>query len=154
METTLTWIVQVEFGRIVPLFKVTEVPPPTALTEAEAPQPVNVGAGGLARKTLVGRLSVSEACVNVRLESVLVITMLKRLVCPTHTVFGLKLLLTVGVPAGLTRSVALAGVVFVMITPPPSVAVKAPAGMVLIRLPSVVEVTLISTKQAPGFAPV
>lgn len=56
----MTVIVQVEFAAIVPLFKVTDVPPLTAVTEAEAPQPVNDGETGLARKRLVGRLSVSE----------------------------------------------------------------------------------------------
>ena len=56
----MTVIVQVEFAAIVPLFKVTEVPPLTAVREAEAPQPVNAGETGLARKRLAGRLSVSE----------------------------------------------------------------------------------------------
>ena len=61
----MTVIVQVEAGAIVPLFKATEVPPLTAATEAEPPHPVNVGETGLARKTLVGRVSVIEALVRV-----------------------------------------------------------------------------------------
>ena len=48
---------------------------------------------------------------------------------------------------------ALAGVVFVMFTPPP-VEVNAPAGIVLIRFPVVVEVTLIDTVHDPGVTPV
>jgi hypothetical protein len=153
LETTFTVIVHVEPGAIVPLFSVTELPPLTALKEAEPPQPVNVGETGLARKTLTGRLSVREAWVSVVLVSVFVITMVSWLVCPTHTVFGEKLLLTVGVPATSTRRVALAGVVFVIIMPPPSVAVNAPAGMVLMRFPGVVEVTSMDIVQDPGFAP-
>jgi hypothetical protein len=60
-EVTFTRIVQAEFGAIVPLFKVTDVPPLTAVNEAEPPHPVNVGETGLARKTSEGRLSTSEA---------------------------------------------------------------------------------------------
>ena len=54
-------MVQVEFGAIVPLFKVTEVPPLAAVSEAELPHPVNVGETGLARKTFAGKLSVRDA---------------------------------------------------------------------------------------------
>ena len=64
-DVTLTVIVQVEVGAIVPLFSVTDVPPLTAVNEAEPPHPVNVGETGLARKTLAGRLSTREAWVNV-----------------------------------------------------------------------------------------
>lgn len=149
---TFTRIVQVEFGAMVALFSVTVVPPLTALKEA-APQPVKVGETGLARKTLAGRLSVREAWVRATLKSVFVITIDNWLVCPTHTVFGEKLLLTVGVPGESMRSVALAGVVFVIVTPPPSVAVNAPAGIVLMRFPNVVEVTSIVTVHDPGVAP-
>jgi len=60
-DVTLTRIVQVEFGAMVALFRVTEVPPLTAVKEAEAPQPLKVEETGLARKTLAGRSSVSEA---------------------------------------------------------------------------------------------
>ena len=58
-------MVQVEPGAIVPLFSVTDVPPLTAVNEAEPPHPANVGETGLARKTLAGRLSTSEAWVKV-----------------------------------------------------------------------------------------
>ena len=54
-------MLQLEPGAIVPLFRVTDVPPLTAVNEAEPPHPVNVGETGLARKTLAGRLSTSEA---------------------------------------------------------------------------------------------
>ena len=58
-------IVQVELGVIVPLISDTDVPRLAAVNEAEAPQPVNVGETGLARKTSIGRLSVSETRVKV-----------------------------------------------------------------------------------------
>ena len=149
---TLTRIVQVEFGAMVALVNVTVVPPLTALNDAEAPQPVKVGETGLARETPEGRLSVMEAWVRVTVKSVFLITIDSWLVWPTHTVFGEKLLLTVGVPAYSTRSVALADSAFVIVTPPPSVAVNAPAGIVLMRFPTVVEVTSIDTVHDPGVA--
>jgi hypothetical protein len=58
---TLTVIVQVEFGAMVLLFKVTDVPPLTAVNEAEPPHPVKVGETGFAMKTFAGKLSVREA---------------------------------------------------------------------------------------------
>jgi hypothetical protein len=58
-------MVQVVPAGIEPLLRVTVVPPLAAVTEAEPPQPVNVGETGLARKTLAGRLSVREAWVRV-----------------------------------------------------------------------------------------
>src|SRR5687768_17282246 len=63
-EVTLTRIVQVELGATVALLSVTEVPPLAALKEAVAPQPVKLGETGLARKTLVGRVSVSDTWVR------------------------------------------------------------------------------------------
>ena len=66
-DVTFTRMVQVEPGAIVPLFSVTDVPPLTAVNEAEPPHPVNVGETGLARKTLAGRLSTREAWVKVTL---------------------------------------------------------------------------------------
>ncbi len=89
-------IVQVEPGAIVPLFKVTDVPPLTAVTEADAPQPLRAGETGLARKTLAGRSSVKEACVKVILESLLLITIDNWLISPAQIVLELKLLRTVG----------------------------------------------------------
>ena len=88
----MTVIVHVEFGVIVPLFKVTDVPPLVPVSEAEAPQPLNVGETGLARKTLAGRLSVNEACVKVVLGSLLLMTMDSRLISPAQIVLELKLL--------------------------------------------------------------
>lgn len=66
---------------------------------------------------------------------------------------GLKLLLTEGAPGATTVSVALAGVVFVMVVPPP-VEFRAFAGMLLTRMPGVVDVTLIDTVHEPGVLPV
>jgi hypothetical protein len=85
-------IVQVELGAIVPLFKVTEVPPLTAASEAEVPHPLNVGETGLARRTLAGRLSVNEACVKVVFGSLLLITIDSWLISPAQIVLELKLL--------------------------------------------------------------
>ena len=89
-------MVQVEVGAIAPLFNVTEAPPLTASIDAELPHPLNAGETGLARKTLAGRLSVSEACVKVIEESLLLITMDSRLICPAQMVLELKLLRIVG----------------------------------------------------------
>jgi len=60
-DTTFTRMIQLELGAMLPLFKVTEVAPATAVSEAEAPHPVNVGETGLAKETLAGRSSTSEA---------------------------------------------------------------------------------------------
>src|SRR5512144_1971041 len=75
-----------------------------------------------------------------------------RLVPPAQIVPGLKLLLMAGIGLPATFRVALAGLVFVMLEPSP-VEVNAPAGMVLIRFPAVVEVTLIETVHDPGVIP-
>jgi hypothetical protein len=66
---------------------------------------------------------------------------------------GLKLLLTDGAVVPVTFRVALAGLVLVMFVPPP-VDVRAPTGIVLIRLPGVVEVTLMDTVHLPAVVPV
>src|SRR5512142_2500859 len=71
---------------------------------------------------------------------------------PAQIVLGLKLLLTEGVAAAVTFSVALAGVVLEIFVPPP-VELNAPAGIVLMRFPAVVEVTLIETVHDPGVVP-
>ena len=151
-EVTLTVIVHVEFGAMVPLFKTTEVPPLTAVSEAEAPHPLNVGETGLARKTLAGRLSVSEACVNVVLGSLLLMTKDNWLISPAHIVLALKLLRIVGGKTPPICKVALAGLVLVTLPPPPE-ADNSPCGIVLMRFPTVVEVTLIVTVHAPGVDP-
>ncbi len=65
---------------------------------------------------------------------------------------GLKLLLTEGIGFPVTFNVALAGVVLLMFVPPP-VELNAPAGIVLIKFPTVLEVTLIETVHDPGVAP-
>ena len=149
---TLTVIVQVELGAIVPLFNDTDAPPGTAVNKADAPQPVNVGETGLAKKTSVGRLSVSDTCVKVVLGSLFLITMESWLVPPAQIVPGLKLLLMEGLGLPATFKVALAWLVLVMLEPSP-VEVNAPAGMVLIMFPAVVEVTLIETVHDPGVIP-
>jgi hypothetical protein len=74
------------------------------------------------------------------------------LISPAQIVLELKLLLTEGVRGAITFNVALAGVVLEMITPPP-VELNAPAGMVLIRFPVVLEVTSIETVHDPGVDP-
>jgi hypothetical protein len=149
---TLTVIVQVELGAIAPLFSDTDVPPLTAINEAESPHPVNVGETGFARKTSVGRLSVSETWVKVVLGSLFLIKMESWLFPPIQIVPGLKLLLIEGIGLPATFKVALAGLVLVMLVPSP-VEVNALAGMVLIRFPAVVEVTLIETVHDPGVIP-
>lgn len=68
-------------------------------------------------------------------------------------VLGEKLLFTVGAWMILTRKVALAGVVLV-IGPALPLEVSAPAGIVLIRFPCVVEVTSSDTVHDPGVTPV
>jgi hypothetical protein len=57
-----------------------------------------------------------------------------------------------GVAVPVTFSVALAGVVLVIEVPPP-VELNAPAGILLIRFPTVVDVRLIDTVQRPGVVP-
>jgi hypothetical protein len=145
-------MVQVELGAIVPLFNVSDVPPLTAVSEADAPQPLNVGETGLASKTLAGRSSVNEACVNVVLTSLLLITTDNWLISPAHIVLELKLLRTEGGRTPPTCRVALAGLVLVMVPPPPK-ADNSRSGIVLIRFPTAAEVTLIVTVQAPGVDP-
>lgn len=145
-------IVQVELGAIVPLFSDTDVPPLTAVNEAEGPHPVNVGETGLARRTLAGRASVSETWVKVVLGSLFLITMESWLVPPAQIVPGLKLLLMEGTGLAATFKVALAGLVLVTVEPAP-VEFNAPAGRVLIRFPAVVEVTLSETVHDPGVIP-
>ena len=145
-------MVQVEFGAMVLLFKVTEVPPLTAVSEAEAPHPANVGETGLARKTFAGKLSVSDACVRLLTGSLFLITIESWLTCPAQIVPGLKLLLTEGGRVPVTFRVALAGLVLVIVMPSP-VEVSAPAGRVLMRFPGVVEVILMDTVHDPGVVP-
>ncbi len=78
--------------------------------------------------------------------------MVKTLVWPIQTVLGANALLTEGARTELTCKVALASLVLVMSMPlsSASLAVKAPIGMVLSRLPAVVEVTSMDTWQEPG----
>lgn len=65
---------------------------------------------------------------------------------------GLKLLLTVGGWIPVTFKVALAGVVLLIFVPPP-VDDNSPAGIVLMRLPVRVEVTLTDIVHDPGVDP-
>lgn len=151
-EVTLTVIVQEEAGAIVPLLKVMTLPPGSAVSEADVPQPESTGETGSARKTLAGRLSVRNALVSVVEGRLLRIVIVRRLVPPTQIVDGLKLLLTEGAIVPSTFRVALAGLVLLMFVPPP-VEVRAPLGIVLIRLPRANEVTLTVTVQDPGVDP-
>ena len=67
-------------------------------------------------------------------------------------VLGLKRLFKLGAWITPTRNVALAGAVLVMRPALPE-DVSAPAGMVLIRFPAVVEVTSTDTVHDPGITP-
>jgi hypothetical protein len=145
-------IIHEELGVIVPLVRVIVVPPLTAVREAEAPHPDKFGETGLARKTPAGRVSVNETWVKLLPGSLFAIIIESWLVCPARIVPGLKLLVMLGAGLPETFNVALAGVVFVMLTPPP-VELNAPAGMVLMRLPVVVAVILIDTVHEPGVGP-
>ena len=75
------------------------------------------------------------------------------LVCPTHIVLGVKVFPIVGGRREATCNVALAGVVFVIVPPPP-VPVSPPAGMVLIKFPETMDVTSRETVQDPGVIPI
>ena len=152
LDVTLTRIVQAEIGVIVALLSVIEVPPLAALNEAVAPQPVKLEETGFARKTLAGRVSVSDTPVRVMVCALLRITMDSWLISPAHIVLELKLLFMVGGRTPTTFKVALAGDVLVMGSPSP-VEVNAPAGSVLIRFPGVFDVTSIATVQDPGVIP-
>ena len=68
-------------------------------------------------------------------------------------VFAAKFLSTVGGMIVVTCKVALAGVVFVAKFPEPSVAVTVPAGMLLIKLPAVVDVTFTVRVHCPFVLP-
>jgi len=122
------------------------------VTAAEAPHPLKLGETGSARITPLGRSSCSEACVNGRLGSLLVMTMDNRLVSPAHIVAELKLLRTEGGNTPPTFRVALAEEVLLIVAPPP-VEVNAFSGIVLIRFPGVIDVTSIATVQDPGMTP-
>lgn len=132
------------------MVKATVVPPAVAANEAEPPQlasPVPLN-GGLARTTLAGRVSVNEVPVRLVFESLLLMVMDNVLMFPIDIVFGAKPLLNEGGKTATTVNVALAGVVLEMVTgvPPSSpLAFKLLAGIVLMRLPGVVDVTLTST---------
>jgi len=148
-------IVQVEFGPMVPLVKEIAPAPATGVgVNVGEPHPELATFGGLARKTPLGRVSASTTWVRVLPSSLFVIRMDSRLVAPANIVPGLKLLLIEGVGDLVTFNVALAGVVFVMFMPLRPVEVSAPRGMVLIRLPAVVDVTLMDTVQDPAVFPV
>lgn len=154
-DVTLTLIMQDELGAIVPPVIEIDVPPAAGVGEKLGePHPDVVTLGGLARTTLAGRLSVMEACVRLLPDSLLVITMESWLVCPAQMVLGLKLLLTVGSGLPATFNVALAGVVLVIFMFPGPEALNARAGIVLIMLPELMEVTLTDTVHEPGVAPI
>ena len=145
-------MLQVAFPAIVPPVKVTEpavlvtIPPPH-WGEAGTPETV----------TPTGKVSVMETCVSGVFTSLFLMVIVSTRVSPTHMVFeGVKALLTEGGVTATTVKVALAGVVLVTATGvPPSFPVDTRlfVGMVLIKLPVVVEVTFTSTKHSPGVAP-
>jgi len=86
-------------------------------------------------------------------ESLLLITIDSRLISPAQIVLELKLLRTLGGRTPPTCNVALAGSVLEMVVPPPE-ADNLCSGMVLIRLPTAVEVTVIVTVHEPGVGPI
>jgi hypothetical protein len=143
-------MVQEKFGAMSPLVRVTDVPPATALT---VPPQELLRFTGLARKTLAGRLSVNETCVRLVPGSLFLMMMVSWLIFPAQIVPGFKLLLTPGGKFPFTFSVALAGEVLLIVVPPP-VDDSSAAGIVLMRFPTVVEVTLTETVHDPGIAPV
>ena len=102
--------------------------------------------------TFAGKVSASEVCVREINGSVLLIVIVSTLGSPTNTVFGEKDLLSEGESIPIAISVALAGVVLVMESPPP-VELNAPAGIVLIRVPVANAVTSIPTVHSPGILP-
>src|SRR6266498_3333290 len=125
-------MVQVELGAMLPFVKeIAPAPATGAGVNVGEPHPELNTAAGLARKTLAGRLSVSETCVRVLPSSLFVITMDSWLVAPANIVPGLKLLPIEGVGDLVTFNVALAGVVFVMFMPLGPVEVSALRGIVL-----------------------
>ena len=134
------------------LFSVMEEPPAVAASEADAPQLLITGETGSANSRFAGSSSVNEAWVKGFSKSLFLIVMVNRLVSPIRMVVGAKLLLREGACTVLTFNVALAGVVFVIRFPAP-VEPSAPAGIVLMRFPGVVEVTSTETVQDPGVVP-
>lgn len=130
------------------MVKVIVLVPAVAANEAEPPQLVNVGETGLARTTLAGRVSVNEVPVRFVFVSLLLIVMVSVLTSPIDIVLGANPLLNEGGVTAVTINVALAGESLEIVTVvPPSLPVdtKLLAGMVLIRLPIVVDVTFTST---------
>ena len=138
-----------EFAGMSELLKVTDELPLTAANEAELPQFDNAEATGLASTRLAGNASVSAACVSAVVRSLFLMRIVNWLVCPIKMVLGEKRLFNVGARMTLTCNVALAGVVLVIVPPAPE-EVSAPAGIVLIRFPDVVEVTSTETVHEPG----
>ena len=132
----------------VALLSPTVLVPETAAKDAPAPQFVRFGETGLARTTLVGRVSVYEVWVRSVFVSLLLTVIVSVLVCPTQTVLGLKPFVMDGGVTAITVIVALAGVVLVIDTIVPSSLPDAErlfAEIVLIKFPETVEVTLTST---------
>lgn len=142
-------MVHVEFAAMTELPRITDEPPLIAVNEAELPQFDNVDETGLARTTLDGSSSISDACVRAIVGSSFLIRIVNALICPTSMVLGEKLLFNVGARTISTCRVALAGVLLVTGPNSPD-EVNEFAGIVLIRLPGVVEVTSIDTVHEPG----
>ena len=114
--------------------------PPLRLIEVvmpvTVPPPHCVGAKD-ATVTLGGKASVIETCVRSAFASIFLIVIVSVLVCPTHIVLGLNLLLKEGGCTVLTCRVALApfpsGEILVIgIVPVGSVDINVPSGMLLI----------------------
>ena len=156
VEVTFTWITQFRLEATVALFNVIDVPPGFAINVAEGPQfsSAFTGVAGSAIKTPDGNWSVRDAPVRGAAGLVLLILIVSTLVSPTNTVFGENDLLIEGEAMPIMVRVALDGLVFVIETTPPEfncpVERNSLAGIVLIRLPTVVDVTSMETVQSPG----
>lgn len=139
---------------IPPLVKLIDVAPAAGAKVPVHPVPVNEAAGGVSTTKVAGKESVNETLLRALLGSLLTMLMVRVLVCPAQTVVGLKFLFNDGASTVLTLKVALAGVTFVMVSAPPlAVAVNAPTGMLLTRLPGMVDVTSTETVHEPCTAP-
>ena len=127
--STSTAITQVPPAGMVPLVSRTSVAPAVAVTTAPGPQLLALAFGVWAMVTPAGRLSCSTAPVSATAFAALLMLMLRRSLCPTRT---LALANDFVIGAALrTFSVALAGAVFCVCAPLPSVPMAPPAGIVL-----------------------
>jgi hypothetical protein len=149
---TFTRIEQVAPAAIAAPVRTSDELPLVPVTEPESPQPDKEDETGSPRTTPAGSESVIDAWFRAESRLLFRIWIVIWLVCPTNMVLGENLLLMEGPRIRPTCSVALAGELLDTVPPPP-VDFRAPAGIVLIRLKGVEEVTSTETVQEPGVAP-